>query len=255
MAREEVPEDPEIWGFRSVGADDKDVEDFGAWTLEHSDGPGPSLLPASPEQPCATSGHDVSQPELPKIPDVPAGMTTHGSSWPGTPGAHATPVYPKGIGSASPPPPLRVCSRRQQQPKASPETVEHDATDASPSIPLRHLLMEKITIPVSQLLPHPPVKKRQFKAHDVTLPRRSRRVAEAAPWSPGPIVSEAQKRVIKSLGFAAQNEKISQEAQDAYNKLFVNPASDAHMVALASIFGWTVDEGEEIKSVDLIAGF
>jgi hypothetical protein len=57
------------------------------------------------------------------------------------------------------------------------------------------------------------------------------------------------------LGFAAQNEKISQEAQDAYNKLFVNPASDAHMVALASIFGWTVDEGEEIKSVDLIAGF
>lgn len=57
------------------------------------------------------------------------------------------------------------------------------------------------------------------------------------------------------MGFAAQNEKISQEAQDAYNKLFVNPASDAHMVALASIFGWTVDEGEEIKSVDLIAGF
>lgn len=98
MAREEVPEDPEIWGFRSVGADDKDVEDFGAWTLEHSDGPGPSLLPASPEQPCATSGHDVSQPELPKIPDVPAGMTTHGSSRPDTPGAHATPVHPEGVG-------------------------------------------------------------------------------------------------------------------------------------------------------------
>lgn len=49
-----------------------------------------------------------------------------------------------------------------------------------------------------------------------SAPRRSRSVAGGKPCSPGPVVTAAQRRVIKSLG---GKEVIDQKAQDDYCKL------------------------------------
>lgn len=62
------------------------------------------------------------------------------------------------------------------------------------------------------------------------------------------------KEGIRSLGFAAENERINLAAQDTYSKLFLEFASDTHLVALAAIFGWTVEEGGEARSAALLVG-
>lgn len=80
-------------------------------------------------------------------------------------------------------------------------------------------------------------------------------MAGVHPCSPGPIVSDAQRRVIRSLGFTEDVEKIDQAAQDSYSKLFHKPVSDVHLVALAAIFGWTVEEGGEARTATLLECF
>jgi hypothetical protein len=113
---------------------------------------------------------------------------------------------------------------------------------------------EKITKPVQQLLPKPMHKKRVRKM-PTTMPRRSRRVASANPCSPGPVTSDAQKRVIRSLGFATNNEVIDQKNQDDYSKLFegYHHLTDSHLAALAAIFGWQVEYGAEFRGPGLPA--
>lgn len=49
-----------------------------------------------------------------------------------------------------------------------------------------------------------------------SAPRRSRSVAGGKPCSPGPVVTAAQRRVIKSLGLLNGKEVIDQKAQDDY---------------------------------------
>jgi hypothetical protein len=72
--------------------------------------------------------------------------------------------------------------------------------------------LEKVIKPVVQLLPMPVAKKRSCKT-SAAVPRRSRRVAGVKPCSPGPIIIEAQKKVIRSLGLAAKDEAFDQKAK------------------------------------------
>jgi hypothetical protein len=59
---------------------------------------------------------------------------------------------------------------------------------------------------------------------------------------------------MKSLGFGT-DEKIDPADQDKYSKLFGRLLSESNVAALAAIFGWTVGEGEQVRSTDLTFGF
>jgi len=62
------------------------------------------------------------------------------------------------------------------------------------------------------------------------------------------VVSEAQRRVIHSLDFSGETEKIGTAAQDQYSKLFDRAISETHIYALAAIFGWAVEDGLEVRA-------
>jgi hypothetical protein len=128
-------------------------------------------------------------------------------------------------------------------------TKKCSAPDA-PAVSLNDL--EKIIKPVVQLLPLPVAKIRSSKIV-VAVPHRSRRVAGVKPCSPGPIITEAQKKVIRSLGLAATEEAIDQKAQDNYFKLFEGRLADSHLAALAAIFGWQAERFDDSSSPELLA--
>lgn len=135
--------------------------------------------------------------------------------------------------------PLRVYSWQRRRVKS----VDTHTTDANsqgirPPSPIQKL--NKVCKPVESLLPLPMIQKRRRK-----LPRRSCRVAGAGPCSPGPMVTDAQKRVMRQLGFS-EREVIEPEAQDRYCKLYNPLLSESHVSAIAAIFGWTVGDGEQV---------
>jgi len=106
--------------------------------------------------------------------------------------------------------------------------------------------------PVDKLLPQPVIQKRRRKTPPLgALPRRSRCVAGAKPCSPGPVITEAQQRVMRHLGFE-EREVMDPLAQDSYSKLFKPFLSDSHISAMAAIFGWSVGEGERVCSVAVL---
>jgi hypothetical protein len=140
--------------------------------------------------------------------------------------------------------PLQVYFRRRRHTKKCPELDE-------PAAPLNDL--EKITKPVVQLLPMPVAKKRSCKTSAVA-PRRSRRVAGVKPCSLGPVITGAQRKVIRSLGLAAKDEAIDQKAQDNYCKLFEGQLTDSHLTALAAIFGWQAERFDDFRGPELLAG-
>ena len=43
------------------------------------------------------------------------------------------------------------------------------------------------------------------------------------------------------------------KAQDSYSKLFGPLLFESHVSAIAAIFGWTVGEGEQVRSADVVA--
>jgi hypothetical protein len=99
-----------------------------------------------------------------------------------------------------------------------------------------------------------PIAKTRSSKTVVDVPRRSRRVVGVKPCSPGPIITEAQKKVIRSLGLAAKEEAIDQKAQDNYFKLFEGRLIDSHLTALAAIFGWQAEHFDDFRSPELLAG-
>jgi hypothetical protein len=121
----------------------------------------------------------------------------------------------------------------------------------APAVSLNDL--EKIIKPVVQLLPMPVAKTRSSKTV-VAVPCRSRRVAGVKPYSPGLIITEAQKKVIRSLGLTAKEEAIDQKAQDNYFKLFEGQLTGSHLAALAAIFGWQAEHFDDFRSLELLAG-
>ncbi|CAN6315898.1 unnamed protein product [Urochloa humidicola] len=187
--------------------------------------------------PHAAAGDGVAWPPSPRAPEIRA------------PPPAEVPVPPPAAEAA--PTPLRVYSRQRRRARAPPSSPAEGAPQCSSS-PSRCL--SKIRKPVDTLLPLPDIQKRRKKAPPPgSLPRRSRRVAGAKPCSPGPVISDAQKRVMRQLGFE-EKEVIDPSAQDTYSKLFKPPHSESNVAALAAIFGWSVGEGEQVRSVEVLAG-
>jgi hypothetical protein len=67
------------------------------------------------------------------------------------------------------------------------------------------------------------------------------------------VVTEAQKKAIRSLGFPVEKEIVDQDTQDSYYKMFSNTLFDAHLAALTALFGWEVGEGEDVRSTASLA--
>jgi len=49
----------------------------------------------------------------------------------------------------------------------------------------------------------------------------------------------SMKKAMATLHIISETEGISQEAIDAYAKLFSQPLSQCHVVALSALFGWS----------------
>lgn len=62
----------------------------------------------------------------------------------------------------------------------------------------------------------------------------------------------AQTVLMRKLGVLSDAEHITQEAREAYSRLFEHPLSRAHLMALTALFGWTVPAEDEARSPDLI---
>ncbi|KAJ1268539.1 hypothetical protein BS78_07G142800 [Paspalum vaginatum] len=137
--------------------------------------------------------------------------------------------------------PLHVYSRRCRGAAGAP-SAETPSADTPPP-PDQHPFVAKLATQVNQLLPPPPVHKRRNKAPPSSIPRRSRRVAGASPCSPGPIVTDAQKRIIRNLGCIEDSAKIDHKAQDEYFRTLDQPLTEACLAAVAAIFGLCVEEG------------
>ncbi|KAJ1274641.1 hypothetical protein BS78_05G077200 [Paspalum vaginatum] len=197
--------------------------------------PGVESLTPAPDIPLV----EIGQPVLDKLPVVEASVDDV------SPGMESSPPSLAENGPPVPDKPLLVYSRQRRQAKKK-------SLDRGEPVTLCKDL-ERITTTVEHLLPRPVAKRRNCKA-PAAAPRRSRRVAGFKPCSPGPITSEAQKRVIRCLGFATDNKVIDQKAQDDYSKLFEGRLTDSHLAALAAFFGWQVDCSEEFRSPEILAG-
>lgn len=57
---------------------------------------------------------------------------------------------------------------------------------------------------------------------------------EAGPCSPGPMLNDAQRRVIRNLGLALGSEKIHLASQDKHSKLFENGGQACSVDILAA---------------------
>lgn len=168
------------------------------------------------------------------------------------PAAPTVPAWGGPISSqaaAAAPSPLRVYSRQRRRDKAPAPMARSPQSSGSDS-PLRKL--EKLRKPVDMLLPLPVIQKRRKKGPPPgSLPRRSRRVAGAGPCSPGQVVTAAQRKVMRQLGFE-EKEIIGPEAQDKYSKLFKPLNNESHVAAMAAIFGWEVGDGEQVRAADIL---
>ena len=50
------------------------------------------------------------------------------------------------------------------------------------------------------------------------------------------------KKAMKSLDVIGEHEGIDQQARDEYAKLFCQPLTDAHLIALSAMFNWALPE-------------
>jgi len=175
----------------------------GPGTASASDGPiGEPLGSEAPAPPATGGDSEGSEVTAPLGPVLPPAQTLQA---------------PQGEVFVSPP--LRVYSRQRRRARTpAPAAVDSSSQCPGEGSPSRKL--EKVRRQVDMLAPLPMIQKRRKKAQPSgSLPRRSRRVAGAAPFPLGPVLSEAQKRVMRQLGFE-EREIIQPNAQDNYSKLF-----------------------------------
>lgn len=89
---------------------------------------------------------------------------------------------------------------------------------------------------------------KKTKGAEASTLRRSRRIASTGGM--GTAIDQAQTVLMRKLGLIMLQERLSQEARDAYMRLFDHPLSRDHLTALASLFGWTVPDDCEMRSPD-----
>jgi hypothetical protein len=140
---------------------------------------------------------------------------------------------------------LRVYSRRRSRTGAPPPLVP-DGARVVPGADSPLFGLDRVRKPVDALLPQPVIQRRRRKAPPPhSLPRCSRRVAGAAPCSPGSVLSAAQKRVMCHLGY--EEEIFSPSAQDEFCKLFMPSPSDSRVCYGCHFWlgGWRWRAGED----------
>ncbi|WVZ76816.1 hypothetical protein U9M48_024747 [Paspalum notatum var. saurae] len=117
---------------------------------------------------------------------------------------------------------------------------------SSPMIAGQHSFVARVTKKIEPLLPPPVIhRKKSLVPPPTSVPWRSRQVAGVGPCFPKPVVTDAQRRIIRSLGFSDAKETIDLKAQDEYFKLLDQPLTDVCLAALAALSGWTVGEGDQ----------
>lgn len=98
-----------------------------------------------------------------------------------------------------------------------------------------------VTRPVREAPATPASRPQRKRAVSVaTTLRRSRRIANSV--GPTNTVQKAQTVLMRKLGIIDTQQPMSQEAREAYARLFEHPLSPSHIAALAALFGWTVPD-------------
>jgi hypothetical protein len=100
------------------------------------------------------------------------------------------------------------------------------------------LNMVKCQVPT--ILPMPSFKElANMVAAPGLTPRRSHRIAKAGvEFHMGDMSRRSTKKAMRNLGVIGENENIDHQVQEEYARLFSEPLSDIHIVALAALFGW-----------------
>uniref|UniRef100_A0A0A8Z4F8 Uncharacterized protein n=1 Tax=Arundo donax TaxID=35708 RepID=A0A0A8Z4F8_ARUDO len=57
---------------------------------------------------------------------------------------------------------------------------------------------------------------------------------------------------MRKLGIIEDGVRVDPSSQDAYARLFDQPLSRAHLIALAALFGWVVPDDGEVHSVQML---
>jgi len=108
----------------------------------------------------------------------------------------------------------------------------------------------KISKPVEALVPTPAVKKRRKKTMGpVSMPRRSRRLANLPPETDRASAST----FCRKLGLTDEDGRISDEALARYSKFYNHLLGRVHVTALSALFGWDVppDGQAEITEISV----
>lgn len=133
-----------------------------------------------------------------------------------------------------------------QEECSSDEHVEQDLTQQAADF-----LSEVVrTVDHDIIQPTPPVSGRAKKPTRSTQLRQSRRITRAGNC--GPALQRAQVVLMRKLGVLEEQENLTNEAREAYVRLFEHPLSRTHLAALAALLGWTVPEDAEARSADLL---
>ena len=97
--------------------------------------------------------------------------------------------------------------------------------------------LNKIVKPVEAIVPAPTIQKRRKKtAGPVSLPRRSRRIANLPPETD----RFSASTVCRKLGLTDDEGRISEEALERYSKFYNHLLGRDHVTALSALFGWDV---------------
>lgn len=81
--------------------------------------------------------------------------------------------------------------------------------------------------------------------------RRSRRIAASGTHEPA--LQKAQGVLMRKLGIVTDREQITNEAKEAYAKLFEHTLSRPQLSALAALFGWIILAESEARSAELLS--
>ena len=110
--------------------------------------------------------------------------------------------------------------------------------------------LARMTKKTAKILPTPRAARLRSRAlTPAAPPRRSHRIAGAAPETPNTNIPSRQKRmVMRALGIIGQAEGIDQRSLEEYSKLFTSSCAlvSTHVQAMAALFGCATPDEEEL---------
>lgn len=121
-------------------------------------------------------------------------------------------------------------------------TMPQDATQCFLDDITSTAAVTALTTPVQQ--------PRRASSTTTTALRRSRRIATRSYT--GTALDKAQSVLMRKMGVLQDQEPLTEEAREAYARLFQQPLSRPQITALAALFGWTVPDDCEARAADLL---